>query len=98
MESANGIQITDIKITKAKKEPGSHLVAHARIVLNGSFCVNSLRIVEGKFGPFISFPREYAKDKGYNVCYPITKSLQDYLTEVILTKWVSEKTLVERRT
>ena len=98
MDNANGIQITEIKFTKVKKEPGnqgSHLLAHARIVLNGAFCVNNIRIVEGKFigafgGLFLSWPREFSKDRGYNLCYPITKALQDYLSEVILSKWISE--------
>jgi len=88
--SVNGIEITEIKINPMqKKEPGSHLEAFAKIVLNGQLCINSIRIVQGKFGPFISFPREYnaKKGEGYNLCYPITKSLQDYLSERILRQW-----------
>ncbi len=88
--SVNGIEITEIKINPLnKKEPGSHLEAFARIVLNGQLCINSIRIVHGKFGPFISFPREFnqKEGKGYNLCYPITKSLQDYLSERILRQW-----------
>ena len=89
MSNTNGIELTEIKVTKAKKEPGSNLVAHARIVLNGQLCINSIRVVEGKFGPFISFPREFnqKEGKGYNLCYPITKALQDYLSERILPQW-----------
>ena len=90
MSNVNGIEITEIKVTKVKrKEPGSHLEAFARIVLNGQLCINSIRIVEGKFGPFISFPREFnqKEGKGYNLCYPITKTLQDFLSERILRQW-----------
>ena len=87
--SINGIEITEIKVTTVKKEPGSHLMAHVRIVLNGQLCINSIRVVEGKFGPFISYPREFnqKEGKGYNLCYPITKALQDYLSERILRQW-----------
>ena len=88
--SVNGLEITEIKINPMKKkEPGSHLEAFARIVLNGQLCINSIRIVQGKFGPFISFPREFnqKEGKGYNLCYPITKALQDYLSERILRQW-----------
>lgn len=88
--SVNGIEITEIKINPlTKKEPGSHLEAFARIVLNGQLCINSIRVVQGKFGPFISFPREFnqKEGKGYNLCYPITKALQDYLSERILRQW-----------
>ena len=83
----NGIEITEIKITSLKKEPGSNLKAHARVVLNGQLCINSIRVVEGKFGPFISFPRELSNGTGYNLCYPITKALQDMMTEKILAAW-----------
>ena len=87
--TTNGIELTEIKVTKAKKEPGSNLLASARIVLNGQLCINNIKIVEGKFGPFLSFPREFnQKDgKGYNLCYPITKALSDYLSESILRQW-----------
>ena len=88
--NANGIEITEIKINPLKKmEPGSNLTAYARIVLNGQLCINSIRVVEGKFGPFISFPREFnqKEGKGYNLCYPITKALQDLLSERILRQW-----------
>ena len=90
--SINGIEITEIKINPlTKKEPGSHLEAFARIILNGQLCINSIRVIQGKFGPFISFPREFnqKENKGYNLCYPITKALQDYLSERILRQWLS---------
>jgi DNA-binding cell septation regulator SpoVG len=87
--SVNGIEITEIKINPVPKKEGSHLEAFARIVLNGQLCINSIRVVHGKFGPFISFPREFnqKEGKGYNLCYPITKALQDYLSERILRQW-----------
>lgn len=102
MESSNGIQITEMKFTKVKKEPGSHgsnLVATVRLLLNGAFCVNNIRIVESKFAErkfFLSWPREFSKDRGYNLCYPITKILDQYLSEVVISKWVSENTPVEK--
>ena len=88
--SIEGIEITEIKINPLKKmEPGSHLAAHARIILNRSLCINSIRVVQGRFGPFISFPREFNQKvgKGYNLCYPITKAFQDYLSERIIRQW-----------
>lgn len=63
--------------------------AFARVILNGQLCINSIRVVRGKFGPFISFPREFNRKegKGYNLCYPITRPLQNYLSERILHQW-----------
>lgn len=88
--SVNGIEITEIQVHPIKrKNAESHLEAFARVILNGQLCINSIRVVQGKFGPFISFPREFNRKegKGYNLCYPITKPLQNYLSENILRQW-----------
>ncbi len=88
--SVNGIEITEIQIHPLKKkDPGGHLEAFARVILNGQLCINSIRVVRGKFGPFVSYPREFNRKegKGYNLCYPITKPLQSYLSERILNQW-----------
>ena len=88
--SVNGIEITEIQVhALKKKDPGGHLEAFARVILNDQLCINGIRIVRGKFGPFISFPREFNRKegKGYNLCYPITKSLQSHLSERVLSQW-----------
>jgi DNA-binding cell septation regulator SpoVG len=88
--SVNGIEITEIQVHPLKKkDAGNHLEAFARVILNGQLCINSIRVVRGKFGPFVSYPREYNRKegKGYQLCYPITKPLQSYLSERILHQW-----------
>jgi DNA-binding cell septation regulator SpoVG len=88
--SVNGIEITEIQVHPLKKtDTGNHLEAFARVILNGQLCINSIRVVRGKFGPFVSYPREYNRKegKGYQLCYPITKPLQSYLSERILHQW-----------
>ena len=86
--SINGIEITEIKISPTKSE-GSNVKALARIVLNGQLCINGIRIVKGKFGPFISFPGTFDKKsgKGYQLAHPVTRALQEYLSERILRQW-----------
>jgi DNA-binding cell septation regulator SpoVG len=88
--SVNGIEIPEIQVHPLKKkDAGNHLEAFARVILNGQLCINSIRVVRGKFGPFVSYPREYNRKegKGYQLCYPITKPLQSYLSERILHQW-----------
>ncbi len=88
--SVNGIEVTEVKIHPVlKKQEGSHLEAFAKVVLNGQLCINSIRVVRGKFGPFIAFPSEYNKKegKGFQFCHPITKPFQQYLSERILRQW-----------
>jgi DNA-binding cell septation regulator SpoVG len=88
--SQNGIEITEIKVNPIKnKQPDSPLEAFVRVVLNGQFVIGSIKVVKGKFGLFVSFPREYNKSegKGYNLCYPITKPLQEYMSQRILDEY-----------
>ena len=88
--SVNGIEVTEVKINPIKnKKEGSNLEAFARVVLNGQFVVNSIRVVRGKFGPFIAFPSQYDKKegKGFQFCHPVTKAFQEYLSERVLRQW-----------
>ncbi|HLP42429.1 MAG TPA: septation protein SpoVG family protein [Fibrobacteria bacterium] len=88
--SQNGIEITEIKVSRIKdKQSDSPLEAFVRVVLNGQFVISSIKVVKGKFGLFVSFPREYNRNegKGYNLCYPITKPLQEYMSQRILDEY-----------
>lgn len=82
------LAITEITIHPATDASGPW-VAFVRIVLNGEFVVNSIKIVKGKFGLFVAFPREYNKKegKGYNLCFPITKTLQERMSGQILAAY-----------
>jgi DNA-binding cell septation regulator SpoVG len=84
-----GIEITQVQITPVHNSKGGSLQAFAKVVLNGQFVVNSIRIVKGKSGPFVSFPREYnpKEGKGYDLCHPITGSLRSYMTQKILNQY-----------
>ena len=88
--SVKGIEITEVNVHPIKnKQANSPLEAFVRVVLNDQFVINSIRVVKGKFGLFVSFPREYKKEegKGYNFCFPITKPLHEYMTEKILSEY-----------
>ena len=88
--SVKGIEITEVNVHPVKnKVQGSPLEAFVRVVINDQFVINSIRIVKGKFGLFVSFPREYDKKegKGYNYCFPITRPLHEYMQEKILNEY-----------
>ncbi len=84
-----GIEITQVQITPVRSEKRGSLEAFAKVVLNGQFVVNSIRIVKGKSGPFVAFPRMYneKEGKGYDLCHPITGTLRSYMTQKILNQY-----------
>lgn len=84
-----GIEITQVQVTPIRSEGNNHLKAIAKVVLNGQLVINSIRIVQGKSGPFVAFPRSYSKkeEKGYDICHPITGTLRSYMTQKILNQY-----------
>jgi len=79
------IEITEIQIQAVGPE-SLPLIGFCRVTLNGAFVIKGIRIVRGKEGVFISFPREYnARTKEANsICFPIRKELTDAMTSQIL--------------
>jgi DNA-binding cell septation regulator SpoVG len=85
----NGLEITVISVCPAIITESSKVAANVRIVLNDVFVIAGIKVMEGKFGLFISFPRSYDKEKqmGQNHAFPITKEFHEYITEKILTEY-----------
>lgn len=87
----SGIELTAISVQPVKAEQFP-LIGFCRIVLNGEFVINGIRIVQGKAGVFISFPREYNNKTGEKagICYPIKKELTDKMTREIMAVYNNE--------
>lgn len=67
------------------KNRTSKVVAMASISFDGVFVVDSIRVVEGKNGLFVSFPQIKNKDDKYNdVAYPCTKEAYKYICNKII--------------
>jgi stage V sporulation protein G len=88
--SINGIEVTDVIIFPIKsKEWERGLNAYAKVILNDQFIITGIRVVEGKNGPFISFPSNTNKTDGkrWDICFPTTAELRAYITEQVLTQY-----------
>jgi DNA-binding cell septation regulator SpoVG len=84
--STHSIQITEITFFPIRnRQAGAPLHAFARIVLNDAFVVAGLRLVQGKFGMFVAFPRE--KGTQHFICFPIRKDLQEEMSRIILDEY-----------
>ena len=82
------LEITETQITLCKIEPGdAPLAAFARVILNDAFAIGGIRIILGKFGPFISYPRELSNRKegrAYQLAHPIRKEIGDMISRTVL--------------
>ena len=84
--STHSIKITEVTLYPIRtRMEGDTLQAFVRIVLNDAFVIKGLRVIAGKFGLFVGFPRE--KGTHQNICFPIRKDLLEEMSTIILDEY-----------
>ena len=85
------LEITETQIHLCKIEPGfAPLAAFARIVINDALVINGIRIILGRFGPFVSYPRELSTRKegrAYHLVHPIRQETGDMISRTVLAAY-----------
>lgn len=86
------IEITAIVITPVpSRNADTPLLAWCRIVLDGEFAVTGIKIIEGRSGRFVDFPKEYNRFKAaaYGIAYPINQETQEKMSRRILDEYAA---------
>ena len=78
-------------VTNVAVLEGSNMVGLASIVLNDSFAVGNLSVIEGKNGMFVAMPSYKAGNKYRDVCFPITKEFREKLNDAVLETYQQAK-------
>ena len=79
------MKITSVNVRKVEKE-GSRMKGKASILLDDSFAVHDIRIIEGDNGLFIAMPSRQTSTGGYrDIAHPINSD----------TRQVFEKEIIE---
>lgn len=91
-KEANGTDEPDftVRVTPFERE-GSNMVGLANIVLNGSFAVGNVSVVEGRNGIFVAMPSYKAGNKYRDVCFPITKEFREKINDAVLETYRQAK-------
>ena len=78
------IDITDVKVFKIEKRGA--LLGYANVVINDSFIIKGIRILEkGKKGRFLAMPYRKNKNNKYiDLCHPINQETRDLITLAVL--------------
>ena len=77
------MEITDVRIFPRNGHP--NLRAFASLVLDGSFAVKDIKVVEGERGLFVSMPsRRLQNGKYLDVAHPITREMRDLVQARVL--------------
>lgn len=83
------MKVTSVNVHKIEKE-GSRMKGIASIVLDDSFAVHDIRIIEGDNGLFIAMPsRKTATGSYRDIAHPINPEVRQLLQDAILDAYAN---------
>ena len=81
------MQVTDVRI-KLIKQDDTKLRAVASVIIDGSFVVHDIKVIEGADGCFIAMPSRKTPDGEYkDIAHPINTETREEVRAVILAKY-----------
>lgn len=81
------MKITSVQVRKIEKE-GSRMKGIASVVIDDSFAIKDIRIIEGEEKLFIAMPsRKYPDGVYRDVAHPITQETRNMFEEAILAEY-----------
>ena len=81
------MQVTSVTVRKIEKE-GSRMRGRASILLDDSFAVHDIRIIEGDNGLFIAMPSRKTATGGYrDIAHPINPDARKQLEDAIIAEY-----------
>lgn len=89
------MQITSVSVRKVEKE-GSRMKGKASVVIDDSFAVHDIRIIEGDNGLFIAMPsRKTATGVYRDIAHPINPDVRKLFQDAIIEEYNNTELVVE---
>ena len=86
------MKITSVNVRKIEKE-GSRMKGIASVLLDDSFAVHDIRIIEGEKGLFIAMPsRKTPNGEFKDIAHPINAETRDKIQKAILEAYEAPET------
>ena len=81
------MKITSVNVRKIEKE-GSRMKGIASVLLDDSFAIRDIRIIEGDNGLFIAMPsRKTATGEYRDIAHPINHDVRKMFEDAIITEY-----------
>lgn len=81
------MQITSVSVRKVEKD-GSRMKGIASILIDDSFAIHDIRIIEGDNGLFIAMPSRKTATGGYrDIAHPINPDVRKMFEDAILAEF-----------
>lgn len=82
------MKISSVKIHKFEKQENSRLLGVASVLIDDSFAVHNIRIIEGDNGRFIAMPsRKTATGRYRDVAHPINPETRALFEKAIVEEY-----------
>ena len=89
------MKITSVNVRKIEKE-GSRMKGIASVLLDDSFAVHDIRIIEGDNGLFIAMPSRKTAAGGYrDIAHPINTQTRDRIQSFVLEAYEKAEAVPE---
>lgn len=89
------MKITSVNVRKIEKE-GSRMRGIASVLIDDSFAVHDIRIIEGENGLFIAMPSRKTTAGGYrDIAHPINPEVRSMFEEAILDAYKNAEDVAE---
>ena len=89
------MQVTSVSVRKIEKE-GSRMKGIASILLDDSFAVHDIRIIQGDNGLFIAMPSRKTATGGYrDIAHPINPDVRKMLEDAIIKEYNNTEATTE---
>ena len=84
------MKITSVNVRKIEKE-GSRMKGIASVLLDDSFAVHDIRVIEGDNGLFIAMPSRKTATGGYrDIAHPINAETRKLIEDFVVAKYQEE--------
>lgn len=84
------LAVTQVQVFPFKEGPSlGKMKGLAQIVINDQLVIRGLRIMEGEYGLFVSYPMDpfYKGEDFRSLCSPITRQLREHIENCVLEKY-----------
>ena len=87
LEGEDLMQLTSVTVRKIEKE-GSRMKGIASVLIDDSFAVHDIRIIEGDNGLFTAMPSRKTATGGYrDIAHPINPEVRKMFDDTIITEY-----------
>ena len=79
------MEVSQASFKAMKNEKMPSLIGYASIVIDDALIIKDIKVISGRYGPFLGFPsRKGGDDKYYDIVFPKSKELRNEMTAAVL--------------